>query len=162
MMIGLPDAMAGASLCATRLTGKLNGVIPRTGPMGNLRVNATRPSFPAVKSAGVTSPTIRLASSAATRNVSAARVTSLRASRMGFAGLQHQPAPRQTCVCSVSLCATRVRIAAPLMGTEDVAFARTLAEPARMPCSAICLVPMADLAYHSSVVRIANGRHAVP
>ena len=31
--IGAPTASAGATLCATRFTGKLNGVMPRTGPM---------------------------------------------------------------------------------------------------------------------------------
>ena len=30
--IGAPTASEGATLCATRLSGKLNGVIPRTGP----------------------------------------------------------------------------------------------------------------------------------
>jgi len=29
---GQPAAMAGATLCATRFNGKLNGVIARTGP----------------------------------------------------------------------------------------------------------------------------------
>jgi len=41
------------------LTGKLNGVIPRIGPMGNLRDKAMRPFVPGVKSAGVTSPPMR-------------------------------------------------------------------------------------------------------
>ena len=31
---GHPAASAGASLCATRLSGKLNGLIPATGPIG--------------------------------------------------------------------------------------------------------------------------------
>jgi hypothetical protein len=29
-----PAAMAGATLCAARLSGKLNGLIPATGPIG--------------------------------------------------------------------------------------------------------------------------------
>src|SRR5271156_1256267 len=48
MMMGFPDAIAGASLCATRLMGKLNGVIPRIGPNGNLRDKAIRPFVPGV------------------------------------------------------------------------------------------------------------------
>ena len=30
--MGAPTASAGATLCATRLRGKLNGVMPSTGP----------------------------------------------------------------------------------------------------------------------------------
>ena len=32
MITGLPAASAGATLCATRFSGKLNGVMPATGP----------------------------------------------------------------------------------------------------------------------------------
>ena len=35
--IGAPTASDGATLCATRLSGKLNGVMPSTGPIGNRR-----------------------------------------------------------------------------------------------------------------------------
>ena len=35
--IGAPTASAGATLCATRFSGKLNGVMPSTGPIGNRR-----------------------------------------------------------------------------------------------------------------------------
>ena len=38
--IGLPEAMAGASLCRARLSGKLNGEMPAIGPIGNRRVDA--------------------------------------------------------------------------------------------------------------------------
>src|SRR3712207_8436349 len=41
-MIGAPTAMAGATLCATRFSGKLNGAMPSTGPRGTLRVTASR------------------------------------------------------------------------------------------------------------------------
>ena len=47
--IGLPDASAGATLCATRFSGKLNGVMPRIGPIGKpakhakMRIEAGRP-----------------------------------------------------------------------------------------------------------------------
>ena len=40
--IGAPTASAGATLCATRFSGKLNGVIPRTGPSGNRRSSPIR------------------------------------------------------------------------------------------------------------------------
>ena len=36
--IGAPTASAGATLCATRFSGKLNGVIPSIGPIGNWRM----------------------------------------------------------------------------------------------------------------------------
>ena len=35
---GQPAAMAGATLCATRFNGKLNGVMNDTGPSGTRRV----------------------------------------------------------------------------------------------------------------------------
>ena len=38
--IGLPAASAGATLCATRLSGKLNGVMPAIGPSGTRRTCA--------------------------------------------------------------------------------------------------------------------------
>ncbi len=40
--IGAPTPRAGATLCATRLRGKLNGEIPKTGPNGNRRISPTR------------------------------------------------------------------------------------------------------------------------
>ena len=39
----LPEAIAGAILCATRFKGKLNGLIARIGPIGT---NFTIPIFP--------------------------------------------------------------------------------------------------------------------
>ena len=41
--IGLPLAIAGATLWAARLSGKLNGLIPAIGPIGKRRVMPTRP-----------------------------------------------------------------------------------------------------------------------
>jgi hypothetical protein len=40
--IGLPLAIAGASLCAARFSGKLNGLMAAIGPIGNRRVMPTR------------------------------------------------------------------------------------------------------------------------
>lgn len=52
--------------------------------MGKRRTNAMRPSDPEVQSSGRISPPIRLASSAAIRNVRTARPISPRASRIGL------------------------------------------------------------------------------
>src|SRR6266700_8209415 len=41
---GQPAASAGASLCATRLSGKLNGLIAPTIPIGRLSVKASLPT----------------------------------------------------------------------------------------------------------------------
>jgi hypothetical protein len=41
--MGAPTAIAGATLCATRFSGKLNGAMPRTGPRGKRRTTASRP-----------------------------------------------------------------------------------------------------------------------
>ena len=76
--------MAGAILCAARLSGKLNGLIAAIGPIGNRRVMPTRSFDAAMRSSGMTSPAIRSASSAPSRKVSAARSTSTSASRIGL------------------------------------------------------------------------------
>jgi hypothetical protein len=44
MMTGAPTARLGATLCATRFSGKLNGAIASTGPRGRRRTIAIRPS----------------------------------------------------------------------------------------------------------------------
>ncbi len=82
--IGLPLAMAGDSLWAARLSGKLNGEIPAIGPIGNRRVMPTRSFEDGSRSSGMSSPVIRSASSAPRRNVSVARSTSTSASRIGL------------------------------------------------------------------------------
>jgi hypothetical protein len=38
----LPDASAGATLCATMFSGELNEVMPQTTPRGTLMVKAIR------------------------------------------------------------------------------------------------------------------------
>src|SRR3712207_5475593 len=50
--IGAPAAIAGTTLCATRLSGKLNGAMPSTGPRGTRRTSAIRP----VAAGSVSSP----------------------------------------------------------------------------------------------------------
>ena len=83
-MMGSPDANAGATLCETRFSGKLNGVMPATGPSGTRRTYASRPSSPGSQSSATISPTMRLVSSAAILNVNAARSTSMRAVLIGL------------------------------------------------------------------------------
>ena len=82
--IGLPEAIAGATLWAARLSGKLNGLMPAIGPIGKRRVMPVRPFELASRSSGMTSPPIRSASSAPSRKVSEARSTSTSASRIGL------------------------------------------------------------------------------
>ncbi len=82
--IGLPDAMAGASLWAARFSGKLNGLIAAIGPIGKRRVMPTRSLLLGIRSSGISSPVIRSASSAPRRKVRTARSTSTSASRIGL------------------------------------------------------------------------------
>ena len=51
-----PAAIAGASLWAARFSGKLNGLIAATGPIGNRRVMPTRPFDDGMRSSGIISP----------------------------------------------------------------------------------------------------------
>src|SRR5512146_3200478 len=67
--ITFDDARAGETLCATRLTGKFHGVMPRIKPIGNLLTIPILYSEPLSKTSGSTSPIIRGASSAPSRKV---------------------------------------------------------------------------------------------
>jgi hypothetical protein len=80
--IGLPDAMAGASLCAARLRGKLKGLMAAIGPIGKRRTIPVRPREAGFRSSGMTSPPIRSAPSAPIRNVRTTRSTSPSESRI--------------------------------------------------------------------------------
>lgn len=82
--IGDPTPRAGANLCATRLSGKLNGVMPKTVPRGNWRTKTARPSAPSIVSARRNSPSRRRDSSEAQRKVPIARVTSSEDAFRGF------------------------------------------------------------------------------
>lgn len=82
---GHPAAMAGASLWATRLRGKLNGVIAPTTPMGTRRVKASLPSPTSEASRGTISPARRRASAAENVKVLTARRASTRAVFKGLA-----------------------------------------------------------------------------
>ena len=82
--IGAPTAMAGATLCATRFIGKLNGEMPRTGPCANLRMIAIRPAVAASVSRRCSSPENLRTSSAAHRKTKPARPASARAQINGL------------------------------------------------------------------------------
>ena len=62
---GQPAASAGASLCATRLHGKLNGEIAPTMPIGLRSVKPSLPSPACAASIGIISPASLRASTAA-------------------------------------------------------------------------------------------------
>ena len=82
---GQPAARAGATLWATRLRGKLNGVMPPTTPTGKRRVKASLPSPTSAASMGTMSPARRLASTAEKVKVDTARWASMRAVFRGLA-----------------------------------------------------------------------------
>ena len=82
---GQPAAIAGASLWATRLSGKLNGLIAPTTPIGIRSVNASLPSPAALASIGTISPASVRAATAANVNVETARWASTRAVLIGLA-----------------------------------------------------------------------------
>ena len=79
-----PAASAGASLCATRLHGKLNGEIAPTTPRGMRSVNASFPSPACAASIGTISPASLRASTAANVYVDIARFASTRAAFIGL------------------------------------------------------------------------------
>ena len=87
---GQPAAIAGATLCAAKFKGKLNGLINEQSPIGTRFVIPLYPLARALISIGITSPPIRVASSEAIRKVSIKRVTSPCASLMGFPASTHK------------------------------------------------------------------------
>ena len=82
--IGAPTARAGATLCATRFSGKLNGVMPSTGPIGNCRTIPIREPNAASVSRRMTSSSPWRSVSDAHRNVETARAASTRAHLRGL------------------------------------------------------------------------------
>ncbi len=82
---GQPAAIAGATLCATRLSGKLNGLIAPTTPTGSASVKPIFPSPTSAASSGTISPASRRASVAANVNVETVRRASTRAVLIGLA-----------------------------------------------------------------------------
>ena len=82
---GHPAAIAGATLCTTRLSGKLNGLIAPTTPIGTRIVKPTLPTPLGMASSGTTSPAIVRASAAENWIVPTARSASTRAVLIGLA-----------------------------------------------------------------------------
>ena len=82
---GQPAAIAGATLWATRLSGKLKGAIAPTTPIGTRRVKPSFPSPGEAASRGTISPASFRASAAANWKVPDARSASTRAVLMGLA-----------------------------------------------------------------------------
>ncbi len=82
---GQPAAIAGATLCATRLSGKLKGLIAPTTPIGTRSTNPSLPTPGALASSGTVSPLSVRATAAENRNVSTARAASTRAVLIGLA-----------------------------------------------------------------------------
>ncbi len=70
---GHPAAIAGASLWLTRFSGKLNGLIAPTTPMGTRSVKPSLPMPATFASIAIISPVSVRASTAANANVPAAR-----------------------------------------------------------------------------------------
>ena len=133
-----PTAIAGATLWAARFSGKLNGLMPSTGPTGKRCVMPRRPLLAGARSSGIVSPIIRSASSAASRKVSAPRSISARASRIGF------PASAERSAANSSrrsvIFAAVVRKIAPRSQAPSVRIAVnpvTLPAAARSTCSGV-------------------------
>ena len=130
-----PAASAGASLCATRLSGKLNGVIAPTTPSRRRRVKPSFPSPARVPSIGTISPASLRASAAATVYVDIARLASTRAAFIGF------PASAQIVLATSSWrrpswAATRTRISARRCAGRGFSIACSAASRARRVSSA--------------------------
>ena len=130
-----PAARAGAILCATRLSGKLNGLIAPTIPIGRRSVKASFPSPAWAASIGTISPASLRASTAANVYVDIARAASTRAA---FRGL---PASSEITRATSSWrrprpAATRTRISARLCAGSGFSIARSAASIARRVSSA--------------------------
>ena len=133
-----PAAKAGASLCATRLSGKLNGLIAPTTPIGCRSVNASFPSPARAASIGTISPASLRASTAANVYVDIARCASTRAAFIGL------PASSEICRATSSCRrpsapATRTRISARLCAGSGSRIACSAASIARRVSSAPAL-----------------------
>src|SRR4051794_18680237 len=82
---GQPAAIAGATLCDTRLSGKLKGLIAPTTPMGTRNTNPNLPIPAELASSGRVSPVIVRATAAEKRKWSPALAASTPAGLIGLA-----------------------------------------------------------------------------
>ena len=130
-----PAASAGASLWATRLSGKLKGVIAPITPIGTRTVQAMWPSPGWVPLIGTDSPESVRASPAASAYVLTARAASTRAAFMGLPA-SAQIVCASSSPCSRTSCETRSRISARRHGGSGSRIASTAASIARRASSA--------------------------
>jgi len=82
---GAPTAIAGPTLCATRLSGKLTGEIATTTPTGRQSVHAIDPAPFSAASVGIVLPVMLRATAALKAMVETVRSTSSRATLIGSA-----------------------------------------------------------------------------
>ena len=143
---GQPAAMAGPTLWTTRLSGKLNGAIAPTTPMGMRSVNPNLPSPAEMASSGIISPPSLRASAAANWKVPAARSASTRAVLIGLAA-----SLAMICANSsrraVSRAAARSRISARFHNGRGFVWSAALAiATARSTSAAVCagISPMTE------------------
>ena len=127
---GHPAASAGASLCATRLHGKLNGEIAPTIPIGLRTVKPSLPSPACADSIGIISPASLRASTAANVYVDMAREASTRAVLIGLAASSEIVRATSSWRLPISP-ATLTRISARLWAGSGSANARAAASSAR-------------------------------
>ena len=130
-----PAANAGASLCATRLSGKLNGLIAPTTPIGSRSANASFPSPACAASIGTISPPSFRASTALNVYVDIARDASTRAVLIGFpasAQISRAASSWRLAIPAVIL----TRISARLCAASGVRIASSAASMARRASSA--------------------------
>ena len=138
----LPPASAGATLCATRFSGKLNGEMAAITPRGSRMVQPKRFSPLGSASIWTRSPAVRLASSLAQRKVLAPRLASTRASLSGLP----PSAAMMRAICSAfssMRCDARSRIAARFQdGVQRNASAATRARSSTRSMSSSVAVGM--------------------
>ncbi len=109
MTTALPPAIAGPTLCATRLSGKLKGEMATTMPTGTRTVKPNFISLPGAASSGIVSPKSRFASSADQVMVWTHRSTSSRPSLMTLPSSLVIVSPR-SCLRSFNRTTARIRI----------------------------------------------------
>ena len=129
-----PAASAGATLCATRLSGKLNGEIAPTTPIGTRIVKASFPSPAGDASIGKVSPVSVRAATAANVYVDTARCASTRAAFIGLPASALIVRAASSCR-SASRRATVSRIRARSWAGSGSCIARAAASTARRASS---------------------------
>src|SRR5579862_620853 len=161
---GHPAASAGASLCATRLHGKLNGEIAPTIPIGRRTVNASLPSPACAASIGTSSPASFRASTAANVYVDIARDASTRAVLIGLPASSQIVRATSSCRRPINP-ATLTRISARLCAGSGSASAAAAASTARRASSAplfgACPTTSPEYGERTSITSVATTRESL-